>query len=63
MADIEIATRPFGTKHDGRAVTRLDLTAPDGSGASLCDLGAAVLEVRVPDRDGRLANVVLGHRD
>jgi aldose 1-epimerase len=63
MADIDIATRPFGTTHDGRAVTRLDLAAPDGSGASLCDLGAAVLEVRAPDRDGRLANVVLGHRD
>ncbi|MBW6456797.1 MAG: galactose mutarotase [Trueperaceae bacterium] len=63
MADIDIATRPFGTTHDGRAVTRLDLTAPDGSGAALCDLGAAVLEVRVPGRDGRLANVVLGHRD
>ncbi|MFO8149146.1 MAG: aldose epimerase family protein [Trueperaceae bacterium] len=63
MADIEIATRPFGTTPDGRPVTRLDLDAPDGSGASLCDLGAAVLEVRVPDRDGRLANVVLGHRD
>ena len=63
MADIDIATRPFGTTPDGRTVTRLDLNAPDGSGASLCDLGAAVLEVRVPDRDGRIANVVLGHRD
>lgn len=63
MADLAIATRRFGTTPDGRAVTRLDLDAPDGSGLSLCDLGAAVLEVRVPDRAGRVANVVLGHRD
>jgi len=63
MADFEIATRPFGVTPDGRHVTRLDLDAPDGSGVSLCDLGTAVLEVRVPDRDGRIGNVVLGHRD
>ena len=63
MADLEIATHPFGTMPDGRTVTRLDLDAPDGSGVSLCDLGAAVLEVRVPDREGRVANVVLGHRE
>lgn len=63
MADLAIATRPFGAMPDGRPVTRIDLDAPDGSGVSLIDLGAAVLEVRVPDREGRLANVVLGHRD
>lgn len=63
MARIAIETRHFGTTDDGRAVARVDLTAPDGSGVALLDLGAAVLEVRVPDRDGRLANVVLGHRE
>jgi len=63
MAGLAIATRPFGTTPDGRTITRFDLDAPDGSGVSLCELGAAVLEVRVPDREGRLANVVLGHRD
>jgi len=63
MATVASETRHVGTTNDGRAVTRIDLTAPDGSGVALLDLGAAVLEVRVPDRDGRLANVVLGHRD
>ncbi len=63
MADLEIATHHLGTTPDGHPITRLDLAAPDGSGVSLCDLGAAVLEVRVPDREGRVANVVLGHRD
>lgn len=63
MADLQVETSVFGTTDVGRTVTRVDLTAPDGTGASLLDLGAAVLEVRVPDREGRLANVVLGHRD
>jgi len=58
-----VRTSEFGSTEDGRAVTRVDLIAPDGSGVSLLDLGAAVLEVRVPDREGRLANVVLGHRE
>jgi len=63
MQRAAIETRHFGSTDDGRAVARVDLSAPDGSGVALLDLGAAVLEVRVPDREGRLANVVLGHRE
>ena len=54
---------PFGTTASGRVVSRYDLTAPDGSGASVLDFGAVVLEVRVPDREGRLANVALRFGD
>ncbi|MEX2501561.1 MAG: aldose epimerase family protein [Trueperaceae bacterium] len=50
-----------GTLPGGAAVPLHRLRAPDGSGASVSGLGAAVTEVRVPDRDGRLANVVLAH--
>ena len=55
--------RPFGTTSAGEEITRYDLVAPDGSGIALLDYGATVLEVRVPDRRGRLVNVALGHRD
>jgi aldose 1-epimerase len=61
MAELEVRTAPFGATGDGRAVTRIDLNGADGSGVALLDLGAAVTEVRVPDRHGHLANVVLGH--
>jgi aldose 1-epimerase len=61
MAKLEVRTAPFGATEDGRAVTRIDLIGADGSGIALLDLGAAVTEVRVPDRDGRLDNVVLGY--
>lgn len=63
MDAFRTATSTFGTTADGRTVTRIDVSAPDGSGIALLDLGAAVLELRVPDREGRLGNVVLGHRD
>jgi aldose 1-epimerase len=63
MDAFQTGTTPFGATGDGRTVTRIDLNAADGSGVSLLDLGAAVLELRVPDREGRLGNVVLGHRD
>lgn len=60
---MHVHTDPKVTTDDGRAVTRIDLRAADGSGAALLDLGAAVTEVRAPDRDGALANVVLAHRE
>ncbi len=63
MADVQVHASPFGTTATGVPVTRFDLSAPDGSGVSVLDLGAVVLELRVPDRDGRLANVVLGHAE
>ncbi len=60
---MQVRTEPFGTAADGRAVTRTHLLAPDDSGVALLDLGAAVTEVRAPDANGVLANVVLAHRD
>lgn len=63
MATMQVRTDPYGTTPDGRRVTRVELRAPDGSGVDLLDLGAAVVAVRVPDRHGALANVVLAHRE
>ena len=53
----------FGTLPDGRAVTRYSLGRPDGVQLRVLDLGAVVQELWVPDREGRLANVVLGFGD
>lgn len=63
MATMQVRTDPYGAAADGRAVTRTQLRAPDGSGVALLTLGGAVTEVRAPDARGALANVVLGHRD
>lgn len=51
----------FGVKKDGKEVTRYTLTNGHGVSASFTDLGAIWLTMLVPDRDGRMADVVLGY--
>jgi aldose 1-epimerase len=63
MSGVEVTSSPFGRTRDGVRVDLVELSAGDGSGVSVLTLGTAVAEVRVPDREGRLANVVLAHRD
>lgn len=52
-----IQSSPFGTDPSGNEVTRYEITNASGNSVGLMTWGAAVLEVKVPDRDGNLANV------
>ncbi len=54
-----IATAPFGTTPDGKEVTKFTLTNSNGHSVSVMNWGATLLEVIVPDREGKLANVNL----
>ncbi len=49
----------FGKTNDGRDVTQLTLTNDLGHHVSMMNFGATLLDVNVPDRDGKLANVNL----
>lgn len=51
----------FGTMPDGVAVERVRLRGADGFEVCIISYGAAVQALHVPDREGRLADVVLGH--
>lgn len=51
---------PWGMLDDGTPITRYTLTNAAGASASFMAQGAAVLAVEVPDRNGVLADVVLG---
>ena len=64
MADgsLVAAGEPFGTLEDGRPA-RLFTLAADGISVTVCDYGATLVAVRVPDRDGSLGDVVLGFDD
>lgn len=53
----------FGRIPDGRAVHRYILTNENGMSVELTDYGAAILAIRVPDRSGTMADVVLGYRN
>lgn len=54
---------PFGTLPDGRAAERLRLRGADGFEVRIITYGAAVQALHAPDRDGRLADIVLGHEE
>jgi len=51
---------PFGQMPDGAAVSQFTLTNANGMVAKIIDFGAIVTELHAPDRDGVLADVVLG---
>jgi aldose 1-epimerase len=53
----------FGNLPDGRAVHIFTLTNKHGREVRVMDYGATVLSIRVPDRDGNVGDVVLGHDD
>jgi aldose 1-epimerase len=56
------AVRDFGRLEDGRAA-RLHTLRAEGIVATVCDYGATLVSLEVPDRDGRMGGVVLGFDD
>ncbi|MBC2603582.1 aldose epimerase family protein [Puniceicoccus vermicola] len=59
----EIQTEPFGQLPDGREVTRFTLTNANGMIVRVINYGGIIQQILVPDRDGNLADVVLGEPD
>jgi aldose 1-epimerase len=59
---MSISTKNYGVTHDGRPVERIELTA-GSTRAVVINLGARLLEMWVPDRDGVVADIVLGYPD
>ena len=52
---------PFGTAPDGQPVDVYTLTNPRGVEARVTNYGGIILGLRVPDRNGRFEDVVLGY--
>lgn len=52
---------PFGTMPDGRPVERVTLSCAAGTRVSFIGYGGAITSIHVPDRNGALADVVLGY--
>jgi aldose 1-epimerase len=61
FAAVRIVEQPWGALADGTKVSRFTLTNASGASVSVMPLGAAVLSITVPDRNGRMADVVLGY--
>lgn len=60
---MEIVTTPFGTTADGQPVRLFELRSPNGTIARISDYGATLVEMWAPDRNGELADVILGFDD
>jgi len=53
--------KSFGKTPEGQPVDLYVLTAKGGAEASITNYGGAVVSLKVPDRNGKLADVVLGY--
>ena len=54
---------PAGTLSDGSAVTAVTLKAANGVSATILSFGATLWKLDAPDRDGKVADVLLGYDD
>lgn len=61
MSKATVQRSPFGTLADGTPVEAFTLTLPSAMEARVSAFGGALVSLRVPDRDGRMDDVVLGY--
>ena len=61
MGGCELRRAPFGAAPDGSAVELYTLTNGAGMSADVSTYGGLVVALRVPDRAGRIGDVVLGY--
>lgn len=60
---MSITSKPFGQTPDGKQVDIFTLTNKNGLVAQITNFGGIVTSLSVPDRDGKMADVVLGFDD
>ncbi len=56
-----ITKQYFGTLDDGRDVYSYQMKLASGMSVRICEFGGTVMEIRVPDKFGRIADVVAGY--
>src|SRR3989304_2290624 len=57
---MSIKTEPFGQTPDGQAVDLVTMTNPNGIEARIITFGGIIVSLKVPDRNGKSDDVVLG---
>ena len=58
---VQVSHRPFGQTADGKEVSLFTLRNSKGATADISSYGGIVTSLKVPDRDGKLGDVVLGY--
>ena len=60
---MEIKKELWGKSECGKEIFRYTMTNSKGAYVQLSSIGAGIVSVVVPDREGKLADVVLGYPD
>ncbi len=60
---MNVTRAPFGHTPDGKAVDLFTLTSAKGIEVRVISYGGTIVSLRIPDREGRREDVVLGHDD
>lgn len=60
---MSIKTEPFGQTPDEQAVDLVTMTNPNGIEARIMTFGGIIVSMKTPDRNGKLADIVLGFDD
>lgn len=60
---MSISTKSFGTTKDGAEVTLYTITNKNGLSMGAIDYGANIVSLMVPDKNGKLDDIVLGFED
>src|SRR5689334_4806056 len=59
--EMSLTSEPFGTTPDGTPITLYFMQGTGGAQARICNYGGIIVSLKVPDRQGRLGDVVLGY--
>ncbi|RPG49057.1 MAG: galactose mutarotase [Gammaproteobacteria bacterium TMED1] len=60
QAGTRIEKTLFGQLHDGRRIDRYRVSNKTGAWIDVSSLGATLLTINIPDRDGKISDVILG---
>lgn len=60
---MSVKTREFGKTKDGQIITLYSLKNDNGVTVEITDFGANIVNIFVPDKTGKIADVVLGYDD
>ena len=60
---MDIRKEQWGTAENGTVINKYTITNASGASVVLSEVGAGIVSICVPDRDGKMADVVIGYDD
>ena len=60
---MEILQHIWGSTPEGEAIVLYTIRNEKGCEVQLCNIGASIVSVKAPDRDGKVDDIVLGYKD